>query len=660
VSTILLSLVLLGAAAEVQTRETPTERLFVLTVPPGVAFQLDGKSAAQVVDVPSDATKMIVEVELDGNASQRREVAVVAAGRVPQIKFEFGRANARTRVQEFLAAALAGKVGEAAALADDQFPVGQIRELRDQIKARTVSVVTVLASDTGPRKKALAITQRVQVTKADPDGRDTGKLAITLAKRDDRGWFVEDIDFGSEESIKDEVVRFLKEFPGARPVPPLPSHEEAFPGDCKIPRRDFAPSAAPADKVSGASTPATSEDIRASVRVYLLRHTKAQDVVEQIRRMLRLGGQFGADSRMSIGADLRMNAIVVSADAKMHKTVEELLTRLDGAQQQPSGAASASEGRRETPAARYKDLSITALEQAIAKLQHDVALAEAKAQEAAAAVREAEQAEKAASGETKTAALLRKLRAEVAAQREADVLREIRQDFQTACRAYQAAIAAVGTEEEQPGDSASVWPVAAFDGFDSRLDLPWKPIRHDPTHVSLDKHPGKLTIITQRGSIHGDEKHDEYGGGIQAKNIFVIDNPLCNGEDFAMTTCVENFTPQTPYQQAGLICYDDDDNYLKFGYEFCWPKGAGHTFTCVREIAAKSNFDVADAKPGITKYWLRIIKRGNKYQYAYSYDGQHYVRVGEQDWGNGKPKKLGLLAKNGGNQDARELYPLKR
>ena len=55
------------------------------------------------------------------------------------------------------------------------------------------------------------------------------------------------------------------------------------------------------------------------------------------------------------------------------------------------------------------------------------------------------------------------------------------------------------------------------------------------------------------------------------------------------------------------------------------------------------------------KYWLRIVKRGNKYQYAYSYDGEHYVTVGEQAWGDGKPKKLGLLAKNGGNPDASEL-----
>ena len=68
-----------------------------------------------------------------------------------------------------------------------------------------------------------------------------------------------------------------------------------------------------------------------------------------------------------------------------------------------------------------------------------------------------------------------------------------------------------------------------------------------------------------------------------------------------------------------------------------------------------SNFDVADAKPGITKYWLRFIKRGNKYRNTYSYDGEQYVTVGEQSWGDGKPKKLGVLAKNGGNPNASEL-----
>ena len=129
-------------------------------------------------------------------------------------------ANATTCVRAFLAAALAGKVDEAAALADgDQLPVEQIRELRDQIKAKKVTVISVLASETGPRKQALAITESVQVAKPNPDGRDTGKLVITLAKRDDRGWLVQDIDFESEDSVKGELDRFLRDFPDAQPVP---------------------------------------------------------------------------------------------------------------------------------------------------------------------------------------------------------------------------------------------------------------------------------------------------------------------------------------------------------------------------------------------------------------------------------------------------------
>ncbi len=66
----------------------------------------------------------------------------------------------------------------------------------------------------------------------------------------------------------------------------------------------------------------------------------------------------------------------------------------------------------------------------------------------------------------------------------------------------------------------------AFDDFDGKLGLNWQPVRHAPTHLSLLKNPGKLTITTQRGSIHGEEQKDAFGEGIQAKNIMLIDNPL--------------------------------------------------------------------------------------------------------------------------------------
>jgi len=192
------------------------------------------------------------------------------------------------------------------------------------------------------------------------------------------------------------------------------------------------------------------------------------------------------------------------------------------------------------------------------------------------------------------------------------------------------------------------------DSFDRKLHLNWRPVRHDPTHVSLTKQPGRLTITTQRGSIHGEEKADPFGEGIQAGNIFVIENPLDLKTDFVVTTEVVGFTPATTYQQAGLILYDDDDNYLKWGYEYNWPKGGGQTFVLVREVKAKPDHHFVEGKSGLSHYWLRITRRGDRYECSASSDGKKFVVYGEKTWGGG-PRKIGLLAKNGGSKAAPEV-----
>ncbi len=122
---------------------------------------------------------------------------------------------------------------------------------------------------------------------------------------------------------------------------------------------------------------------------------------------------------------------------------------------------------------------------------------------------------------------------------------------------------AVGHTAKLEAEASSAGLVLlAYDGFDGKLGLNWKPVRPDPSHVSLTKTKGALTITTQRGSIHGEETKDAFGEGIKAKNLYVIDNPLAPGGDFVVTTCVSGFTPEMIYQQAGLIVYNDDDNYL--------------------------------------------------------------------------------------------------
>ncbi|HZY90491.1 MAG TPA: DUF1349 domain-containing protein [Gemmataceae bacterium] len=185
----------------------------------------------------------------------------------------------------------------------------------------------------------------------------------------------------------------------------------------------------------------------------------------------------------------------------------------------------------------------------------------------------------------------------------------------------------------------------AFEGFDGKLGLNWRPVRPDPTHVSLTKHPGKLTITTQRGTIHGDEKA---AGEPSAKNLFLLDNPLAKEAAFVMTTSVSSFTPAVAYQQAALLCYDDDDNYLKWSYEFNWDKGEGQRFICVRETGAKPDHFPTEGVSDLKRVWLRLTKRGTTYEYASSTDGKSFTTHGRTEWGDGAPKKLGILAKNGG------------
>ncbi|MEM9658424.1 MAG: DUF1349 domain-containing protein, partial [Planctomycetota bacterium] len=197
--------------------------------------------------------------------------------------------------------------------------------------------------------------------------------------------------------------------------------------------------------------------------------------------------------------------------------------------------------------------------------------------------------------------------------------------------------------------------LVAVDRFRGRLGLNWKPVRHVPTHASLTKNPGLLTITTQRGSIHGDEKNDRAGEGIQAKNLFLIDNPLADEVDFVITLAVKRFEPQIHYHQVGLLCYDDDDNYLKWGYEHSWQTPDTQNFVLVRETIQRPQHDLVVRKSGLNRFWLRIAKTGLTYQCAFSTDGREFEVVGEKPWGDGSPQRLGFLAKNGGNPEAGEI-----
>lgn len=85
----------------------------------------------------------------------------------------------------------------------------------------------------------------------------------------------------------------------------------------------------------------------------------------------------------------------------------------------------------------------------------------------------------------------------------------------------------------------------------STLDSGWSWVREDNTNWNLTEKSGKLRINCQEGDLQGTTNN--------AKNILVRSPGSTN---FAVTTRVE-FRANVDNQQAGIIIYDNDDNYIK-------------------------------------------------------------------------------------------------
>jgi uncharacterized protein (TIGR03067 family) len=186
----------------------------------------------------------------------------------------------------------------------------------------------------------------------------------------------------------------------------------------------------------------------------------------------------------------------------------------------------------------------------------------------------------------------------------------------------------------------------AFDDFQQEFNLDWQ-IRHaDLSHISLTKRPGTLTICTQEGGF--------YGSARTFRNLVLLDNPAGDSGDFAVTTCLVSFEPVGSYHQAGLVCFDDEDNYLKFTWE--WGGQDQPRLALVRETQGTPgpHAYVPDV-PQAERLWLRLTKRGSYYNFSSSTDGKSYRAHGELPWGDGAPKHVGLVAKNGGSSEAPEI-----
>ena len=172
------------------------------------------------------------------------------------------------------------------------------------------------------------------------------------------------------------------------------------------------------------------------------------------------------------------------------------------------------------------------------------------------------------------------------------------------------------------------------DFISTTLDSRWSWTNEDPTHWSLTARPGFLRITTQ--------------GGLGTGNLLLQDAPK---GDFDIRTRMI-FTPTNNFHYAGLVIYQDSNNFLILGRAFCGfsppacVNGNGIYFDRTEGGAASGgNFATSTDKVG--EAHLRVIRKGNAYSAYYSEDGVTWILIGKHTLGGvTTPTQVGLAAHN--------------
>ena len=194
--------------------------------------------------------------------------------------------------------------------------------------------------------------------------------------------------------------------------------------------------------------------------------------------------------------------------------------------------------------------------------------------------------------------------------------------------------AVVTLRDPQTGDSR-VWTVnfgvkGTSDSF-KMSSIPgkaWSWVREDPDAWTLTEEIGSLIITAGPGDIAG--------AGNSARNILL----QSANTDWTVDLKMRCFTaPAMPAQNAGLVAYESDDNFVKFVYGAAFGMrrsanagpAAGQLQLLVEENGSqKSQLSLSlDGIIGEDQVlYLRLVKQADAYTAWYSVDGKKYEKMG--------------------------------
>lgn len=141
------------------------------------------------------------------------------------------------------------------------------------------------------------------------------------------------------------------------------------------------------------------------------------------------------------------------------------------------------------------------------------------------------------------------------------------------------------------------------------LDPAWSIYREDAARWSLTAKPGSLRLQTLSGDSHQTSN--------SLKNVFLRKAPE---GDFAITTKVTAPVAKN-HQQAGLIIWQNEDNYVRLGHVWDTVGSTGKSLeTAVERNAVYTKATNMAKHPGTDTVYLQIKKTGNVYTTHY-WDG---------------------------------------
>ncbi len=192
--------------------------------------------------------------------------------------------------------------------------------------------------------------------------------------------------------------------------------------------------------------------------------------------------------------------------------------------------------------------------------------------------------------------------------------------------------AVVKLVDTQTGDSRTITVnfgvKGASDSFKKgALDKAWSWVREDPAAWTLSGTDG-LVLTAGKGDITL--------GGNSATNILL----QSANSDWTVDTKMHCFAaPAAPAQNAGLVAYESDDNFVKFVYaatfNFRRPAEAGPAAGQLQLVVEENGLQKSTVSlplDGIVGadnvLWLRLVKKAGNYTAFYSVDGRKYVQMG--------------------------------